>query len=245
MRVRCRQVAVCSWRSAVSRGSWMVVTWPGTDSVGCSWVWKRTSWPSAGEQRRTPAPARTPRHRNRHRRPGARQTGGLVSPDTGRSRPRARHRRAQLVGATARLALAPGRRAAARRAPAPLRHPGHRPRHRRPPASPLALPARQCRLPGRKRRPPVVPHRESPVRTGRRHDHRDHPSPDRPHLRRVRRRHRHHRRNRASPAIPTADQHHGHRRASRLDRCRGIGGRVRHTSCCAPTTDSNRTTQSP
>ena len=36
-----------------------------------------------------------------------RPAGGLVSPDPGRRRPRARHRRAQLVGATARLAPAP------------------------------------------------------------------------------------------------------------------------------------------
>ena len=184
------------------------------------------------------------RRRDRHRRPGAGPAGGLVSPDTGRSRPRARHRRAQLVGATARLAPAPGRRAAARRAPAPLRHPGHRPRRRRPRASPLALPARRRGLPGRKRRPPVVPHRESPARTGRRHDHRDHPSPDRPHLRRVRRRHRHHRRNRASPAIPAADQHHGHRRTSRLDRSRGTGGHVRRalrTACSVCRRPSGRT----
>ena len=137
--------------------------------------------------------------------------------------------RAQPVGATACLAPAPGRRAAARRAPAPLRYPGHRPRRRRPRASPLALPPRRCGLPGRKRRPPVVAHRGGPARTSRRHDHRDHPGPDRPHLRRVRHRHRHHRRNRASPAIPATDQHHGHRRTARLNRSRGTGGHVRHT----------------
>jgi DNA-binding HxlR family transcriptional regulator len=47
----------------------------------------------------------------------------------------------------------------------------------------LALPARRRRLPGRKRRPPVVPHRRGPARTGRRHDHRDHPGPGHLHLR--------------------------------------------------------------
>ena len=87
-----------------------------------------------------PAPARTSRRRNRHRRPRAGPAGGLVPAHAGRSRPRTRHRRARLVGATARLALAPPRRAAARRAPAPQRHPGHRPRRRRPRTSPLALP---------------------------------------------------------------------------------------------------------
>ena len=97
------------------------------------------------------------------------------------------------------------------------RHPGHRPRRRRPRASPLALPPRRCGLPGRKRRPPMVTHRGSPARTGRRHDHRDHPSPDRPHLRRFRRRHRHHRQTQGSRTIPAANQHHGHRHTSRLD----------------------------
>ena len=110
----------------------------------------------------------------------------------------------------------PGRRAAARRASAPLRYPGHRPRRRRPRTCPLALPARRRGLPGRMRRPPLVAHRRGPTRTSRRHDNRDHPSPDRPHLRRVRHRHRHHRRNRASPTIPATDQHHGHRRTARL-----------------------------
>src|ERR1035441_4891030 len=111
-----------------------------------------------------------------------------------------------------------------------LGYPWRRAPPRRPPAGPLALPPRRRGLPGRKRRPPLVTHRGNPARTGRRHDHRDHPGPDRPHLRRVRRRHRHHRRKQASPKIPTADQHHGHRRTSRLDpvfahgvRC-GLGG---------------------
>ena len=144
--------------------------------------------------------------------------GGLVSPDTGRSRPRARHRRARPVGAQSMPGAAPPRRAAARRASAPLRYPGHRPRRRRSRTSPLALPARRCGLPGRKRRPPVVPHRHSTPGAGRRHDHRDHPSPDHPHLRRVGPRHRHHRRNRGSPTIPATDRHHGHRRTPRLDR---------------------------
>src|SRR5271154_3177760 len=53
--------------------------------------------------------------RPRPRRPGAGPAGSLVSPDPDRGRPRTRHRRAQLVGAAARLALAPGRRTAARR----------------------------------------------------------------------------------------------------------------------------------
>ena len=129
---------------------------------------------------------------------------------------RARSRRAQPVGATACLAPAAARRAAARRAPAPLASPGHRPRRRRPRARPLALPARRCGLPGRKRRPPLVAQRRDRARAGRRHDHRDRPGPDRPHLRRVRRRHRHHRRSRGSPAIPATDRHHGHRRTARL-----------------------------
>src|SRR5260370_1392616 len=46
--------------------------------------------------------------------------------------------------------------------------------------------------------------------------HRDHPSPDRADLHRVRRRHRHHRQTQGSRTIPAADQHHGHRRTSRL-----------------------------
>src|SRR6266851_3109692 len=45
-----------------------------------------------------PAPARTSRHRNHHRRPRAGQARGLVPADTGRSRPRTHHRHAQLVG---------------------------------------------------------------------------------------------------------------------------------------------------
>ena len=148
--------------------------------------------------------------------PRAGPTGGLVPPDTGRSRPATRSGCAQPVGATACLAQASGRRAAARRAPAPLRYAGHRPRRRRPRASALALPPRRCGLPGRKRRPPMVAHHGSPVRTRRGHDHRDHPGPDRPHLRRIRRRHPDHRRNRGSPSIPATDQHHGHRRTARL-----------------------------
>ena len=140
--------------------------------------------------------------------------------------------------------LAPPRRAAARRAPAPQCHPGHRPRRRRRRASPLALPPRRRGLPGRKRRPPMVAHHGSPGRAGRCHDHRDHPSPDRPDLRRVRRRHRHHRQTQGSRTIPAADQHHGHRRTSRLDPSCGIGRHVRHTlrtACSACKRPSGRT----
>ncbi|HEY5018517.1 MAG TPA: helix-turn-helix domain-containing protein, partial [Streptosporangiaceae bacterium] len=72
-----------------------------------------------------PAAARVRGGRDRRRRPGAGQAGGLVPPHVGRPGPRAGDRRAQLVGAAARLAAARARRAAARRAPAPLRHPGH------------------------------------------------------------------------------------------------------------------------
>ena len=146
--------------------------------------------------------------------------------DTGRrSRPRGPVTQGATwpMGATACLAPAPPRRAAARRASAPLRYPGHRPRRRRSRPSPLALPARRFGLPGRKRRPPVVARRWGPTRTTRRHCHRDHPNPDRPYLRRVRHRRRHHRRNRASPTVPPTDRHHGHRRTARLNRSRGTG----------------------
>src|SRR4029077_4817703 len=46
---------------------------------------------------RRPGGAAARRRRDRHRRPQAGPAGGLVSPDTGRSRPRTRHRRARPV----------------------------------------------------------------------------------------------------------------------------------------------------
>ena len=102
-------------------------------------------------------------------------------------------------------------------------------RRRRPPAGPLALPARRRGLPGRKRRPPLVPDHQGPGRAGRRHDHRHHPGPEGFHLRRGGGRPRHHRRKRAGPAIPATDRHHGHRRGPRLDRSRRTHGHIRHT----------------
>ena len=111
-----------------------------------------------------PAPARARGRRDRRRRPRAGAAGGLVrltpaGADSGPSSTRS------AAGAAACLAPARGRRAAARRAPAPLRYPGHQPRRRRPRTSQLALPARRRGLPGRKRRPPVVTHRRAPART--------------------------------------------------------------------------------
>jgi hypothetical protein len=85
--------------------------------------------------------------------------------------------------------------------------------------------------------------RGGPTHTSRRYDHCDHPGPDRPDIRRVRYRHRNQRRNRASPAIPKADQRHGRRHTSRLDRSRGIGDHVRHTlrTPCSAGVPSGRT----
>ena len=58
----------------------------------------------------------------------------------------------------------------------------------------------------------------APPGADRRHDHRDHPIPGHPHLCRIGPRHRHHRQTQGSRTIPAANQHHGHRRASRLIR---------------------------
>src|SRR3984885_11891813 len=104
------------------------------------------------------------------REPGRREVWYRLTPAGADLPPRPR--RARPGGPPACLAPAPGRGAAARRASAPLRYPGHQPRLRRPRTSPLALPARRRGLPGRKRRPPVVAHGGAPARPSRGHDRR-------------------------------------------------------------------------